>query len=127
MADGQRRAGSESALFGETRARGAGQSYVCSVRPDRRVCAGFSFHCGAYRLRKLAEFYNSPGFSDERSWVFLAQDLEQRAVSAHSPEEAAMAIERVALDEVPMLIQSGRLLDAKSIIGLCLAREALKS
>ena len=81
----------------------------------------------AGRLRKLAEFYNSPGFSDERSWVFLAQDLEQSAVSAHSPEEAAMAIERVALDEVPMLIQSGRLLDAKSIIGLCLAREALKS
>ena len=63
--------------------------------------------------------------SDERSWVFLAQDLEESAVSAHSPEEAAMAIERVALDEVPMLIQSGRLLDAKSIIGLCLAREVL--
>jgi len=81
----------------------------------------------AGRLQKLAEFYNSPGFSDERSWVFLASDLEESAVSAHSPEEAAMEIERVALDEVPMLIATGRLVDAKSIIGLSLAREVLRS
>ena len=80
----------------------------------------------AGRLQKLAEFYNSPGFSDERSWVFLASELEESVVSAHSPEEAAMQIERVALDEVPMLIATGRLVDAKSIIGLCLAREALQ-
>ncbi|MBV8296819.1 MAG: hypothetical protein JO085_08290, partial [Acidimicrobiia bacterium] len=68
---------------------------------------------------------NSPGFSDERSWVFLALDLDAVPTAPHSPEEAAMEIERVALDEVPMLIASGRLLDAKSIIGLSLAREAL--
>ena len=79
----------------------------------------------AGRLRKLAEFYNSPGFTDEHSWVFLAEDLEPSAVSAHSPEEQAMTVERVPLDEVPMLIASGRLVDAKTIIGLCLAREAL--
>jgi hypothetical protein len=38
-----------------------------------------------------------------------------------------MEIERVALDEVPMLIRTGRLVDAKSIIGLCLALEVLRS
>jgi ADP-ribose pyrophosphatase len=81
----------------------------------------------AGRLQKLAEFYNSPGFSDEHSYVFLALDLEASQVSAHSPEEKEMTVERVALDEVPMLIKSGRLLDAKSIIGLCLARDALRS
>ena len=80
----------------------------------------------AGRLQKLAEFYNSPGFSDEHSWVFLAQDLEASAISAHSPEEQAMTVERVVLDEVPILIASGRLVDAKSIIGLCLAREVLR-
>jgi hypothetical protein len=36
-----------------------------------------------------------------------------------------MTIERVALDAVPDLIGAGRIVDAKSIIGLCLAREAL--
>jgi 8-oxo-dGTP pyrophosphatase MutT (NUDIX family) len=81
----------------------------------------------AGRLQKLAEFYNSPGFCDERSWVFLGLDLSAVEKSAHSPEEAAMEIERVPLDEVPMLIQSGRLVDAKSIIGLSLAREVLRT
>jgi 8-oxo-dGTP pyrophosphatase MutT (NUDIX family) len=79
----------------------------------------------AGRIEKLAEFYNSPGFCDEYSYVFLGLDLRPTQSSAHSPEEAAMQIERVSLDEVPMLIRTGRLVDAKSIIGLCLAREAL--
>jgi len=81
----------------------------------------------AGRVEKLAEFYNSPGFSDEYSYVYLGLDLTPTQASAHSPEEAAMEIERVALDEVPMLIATGRLVDAKSIIGLCLALEALKA
>jgi len=80
---------------------------------------------GAGRLEKLAEFYNSPGFCDEHSWVFMALDLEARQTSAHSPEERHMTVERVTLDSVPELIASGELMDAKSIIGLCLAREAL--
>ena len=81
----------------------------------------------AGRVEKLAEFYNSPGFSNEYSYVFLGMDLQPTPSSAHSPEEAAMEIERVALDEVPMLIQTGRIVDAKSIIGLCLARDFLSS
>jgi len=39
---------------------------------------------------------------------------------------APTTIERVALDDVPDLVASGRLIDAKSIIGLMLAREALR-
>jgi len=81
----------------------------------------------AGRLQKLAEFYNSPGFCDEHSFVFLALDLEPVPLSAQSPEEEHMTIERVPLDAVPRLIAAGELVDAKSIIGLCLAREALMS
>jgi hypothetical protein len=40
-------------------------------------------------------------------------------------EEEHMTIEEVALDDVPRLIAQGELMDAKSIIGLALAREAL--
>jgi ADP-ribose pyrophosphatase len=79
----------------------------------------------AGRLEKLAEFYNSPGFCDEHSHVFLALDLEPCPSSAHSEEEAHMTIEKIALDDVPGLIARGAIVDAKSIIGLCLAREAL--
>ena len=79
----------------------------------------------AGRIEKLAEFYNSPGFCDEHSFVFMALDLEQCDVSAQGVEEQHMTIEHVALDDVPRMIAAGEITDAKSIIGLCLAREAL--
>lgn len=74
---------------------------------------------------KLAEFYNSPGFCDEHSFLFLATDLTPCATSFQGHEEQHMTIERVPLDAVPDLISSGELVDAKSIIGLCLVRDRL--
>jgi ADP-ribose pyrophosphatase len=79
----------------------------------------------AARLEPLAEFFNSPGFCDEHSFVFLARDLEETTVSAQGVEEQHMTLERVALEGIPALIASGELIDAKSIIGLCLTRERL--
>ena len=81
----------------------------------------------AGRLVKLAEFYNSPGFTDEHSFVFMGLDLtEVGAADPQGPEERVMTIERVALADIPELIATGRLMDAKSIIGISLAREALR-
>jgi 8-oxo-dGTP pyrophosphatase MutT (NUDIX family) len=75
------------------------------------------------RLVELCEFYNSPGFCDEYTHLFVALDLidadEPRAVTA---EEAAMTVERVALADVDNLVASREIVDAKSIIGLLLAR-----
>jgi ADP-ribose pyrophosphatase len=79
----------------------------------------------AGRLDKLCEFYNSPGFCDEYTHLFLATELEERTRAAVSHEEAAMTIERVPLDRVDDLIATGELVDAKSIIGLLLARRFL--
>jgi ADP-ribose pyrophosphatase len=79
----------------------------------------------AGRLERLAEFYNSPGFCDEHSFVFLALDLEACSNSLQGVEEQHMTVERIALDDVPSLIAAGEIVDAKSIIGLMLAREAL--
>ena len=80
----------------------------------------------AGRLRKLAEFYNSPGFCDEHSFLFLATDLTPTATSFQGHEEQHMTVEQVPLDRVPALIASGELVDAKSIVGLLLAREHLR-
>jgi ADP-ribose pyrophosphatase len=79
----------------------------------------------AGRLELLAEFYNSPGFCDEHTFLFLARDLTACEVSAQGVEEEHMTIETVALADVPAMIADRRLIDAKSIIGLCLAREVL--
>jgi 8-oxo-dGTP pyrophosphatase MutT (NUDIX family) len=79
----------------------------------------------AGKLVKLAEFYNSPGFCDEHSFVFLGLDLTETATAAQGIEEQHMTIERIALADVPRLITTGALVDAKSIIGLSLARDML--
>lgn len=80
----------------------------------------------AGRMEKLAEFYNSPGFCDEHAVVYLARDLVRCESSAQGVEERHMTIEHVSLDDVPAMIADGRLVDAKTIIGLTLARERLR-
>ena len=77
------------------------------------------------RLRKLCEFYNSPGFTDEYTYLFVATELEHRERAAVSAEEAAMTIERIAFEDVDALIAAREIVDAKSIIGLQLARRLL--
>jgi ADP-ribose pyrophosphatase len=75
----------------------------------------------AGRLELLAEFYNSPGFSDEYSYTYLAGDLQPDAPERHGIEEEHMTLERIRLDDVPALIQRREIVDAKTIVGLMLA------
>ncbi|MFN8036092.1 MAG: NUDIX hydrolase [Acidimicrobiia bacterium] len=78
------------------------------------------------RLVKLAEFYNSPGFCDEYTHLFLALDLEPLdAARGVTAEEREMTVETVALSQVDELVASGEIRDAKTIIGLTLARRYL--
>jgi ADP-ribose pyrophosphatase len=76
-------------------------------------------------LLPLCRFFNSPGFTDEYTHVFLATDLQECDRSAVSAEEAVMTVETVPLGDVDGLIAAGELVDAKSIIGLLLARGVL--
>ncbi len=81
-----------------------------------------------YRARTivpLCEFYNSPGFSDEYTYLFVATDLEPVARAAASAEEHAMTIERVPLALVGNLVATRAVVDAKTIIGLVLAQQLL--
>lgn len=80
----------------------------------------------AGRLEVLARFYNSPGFCDEESFVFLARDLTPCAMDAASVEERHMRIEHVPLAHIPALIARQELTDAKSIIGTCLALDRVR-
>ena len=105
----------------------AGKRDVDGEPPERTARRELEEEVGmrAGRVEKLAEFYNTPGFCDERHWVFMALDLEACDLSAQGIEEQHMTIERIRLDEVPALIAKGTIMDAKTIIGLTLAREAL--
>ena len=55
----------------------------------------------AGRFDLLARFYNSPGFSDEFTWLYLAQDLSPVPLDRQGAEERHMTVEEVPLDAVP--------------------------
>ena len=73
----------------------------------------------------LGEFHNSPGFSDEHSFVFLATRLQERPHNRQGAEEQHLSVLTIGLDDAPRLIANGEIRDAKTIIGLLLARERL--
>lgn len=73
----------------------------------------------------LGRLYNSPGFCDERTELFLATGLTPCPLDRHGPEEEAMVVEELALDDVPDAIADGRIVDAQTQVGLLLARQVV--
>jgi 8-oxo-dGTP pyrophosphatase MutT (NUDIX family) len=81
--------------------------------------------CRAGSMERLGVIHNSPGFSDERVIIFLAERLEEGTASPHGIEEQHMVIERVSLEQADQLIADGHITDAKTVVGLLLARDKL--
>jgi 8-oxo-dGTP pyrophosphatase MutT (NUDIX family) len=76
-------------------------------------------------LERLCVIHNSPGFSDEQVVVFLAERLEEGTATPHGIEEEHMAVEHVSLEDADQLIADGHITDAKTVVGLLLARDRL--
>ncbi len=76
-------------------------------------------------LEKLSEFYVSPGFCEEKMWLYLATDLTQTAQRLDDDEN--IEIVRVSFAEALEMITDGEIEDAKSIIGLMLAAPRIGS
>ena len=77
----------------------------------------------AGKLEKLAEFFVSPGFCEERMWLYLATDLtdtEQRL-----EDDELIEVVRLPIDRALQMISDGEIEDAKTIIGLMLAAPRL--
>ena len=79
----------------------------------------------ARRWEKLGEFYSSPGVLTEVIHLFLAHDLEP--ADASPEEHEVLEASWVPVQEAIGLAASGRLQDAKSVIGLLWARERLST
>lgn len=80
----------------------------------------------AGRWRALTSYWVAIGFSDERFWCYLAEGLSEVDKAPASHEEEHMTVERVPLRDVPAMIARGEIQDAKTIIGLLMAREVLR-
>ena len=68
------------------------------------------------KVERLGGFYSAPGFCTEYLHLFLATDLTPSRLYAEDTDEITLL--RVSLTEVPGLITSGEICDAKSIAGL---------
>lgn len=77
----------------------------------------------ASELIPLAEFYNSPGYSDERFYLYLARGLSPESGEAE-PDEFLETV-TVPLAEALEMVTDGRIRDAKSVIGVALTRSLL--
>jgi ADP-ribose pyrophosphatase len=73
----------------------------------------------AGNLEKLSEFFVSPGFCEEKMWVYLATELVQGEQQLEADE--VLDVVRLPISEALEMITSGEIQDAKTIIGLMLA------
>ena len=73
----------------------------------------------AARLEKLSEFFVSPGFCEEKMWVYLATELSEGEQALEDDE--IIDVVRLPIADALEMITSGEIEDAKTIIGLMLA------
>jgi len=77
----------------------------------------------AGRMEKLCEFFVSPGFLEEKMWVFLATELTETAQRLEDDE--FIDIVRLPIERALQMVTGGEIEDAKTIIGLMLAAPRL--
>ncbi|QQS33756.1 MAG: NUDIX hydrolase [Acidobacteriota bacterium] len=73
----------------------------------------------AEKLEKIAEFYVSPGFLDEKMFVFFAAGLTQTEQRLEIDE--IIEVERIPLADAIELVNRGEIHDAKTMLGLLFA------
>jgi ADP-ribose pyrophosphatase len=67
-------------------------------------------------IKLLYEFYTSPGFTNEKVYLFEASDLKFEGTDLDEDE----CIETIEVDteEAKKMIETGRIADSKTLIGL---------
>ncbi|MDP7066062.1 MAG: NUDIX hydrolase [Acidimicrobiales bacterium] len=98
-----------------------GESEIETARRELEEEVG----CVAETMEHLATLATAVGFTDESISIYLARDLSWTERRADGIEEESMTVETVALDEVPSMISSGEIMDAKTVAGLLLVRQRL--
>ena len=80
----------------------------------------------AGRMTLLTSFLNAAGMTDQRTWLYLAQDLTPTEREADGAEEQWMTIEVHPLDELVEQLTTNDIGDGKTVIGLVLAQQELR-
>ncbi|CAN5815250.1 NUDIX hydrolase [soil metagenome] len=97
----------------------AGEPFLACARRELEEETGQR----AGRWSELATLYTAPGFCDEELRVFLAEELSE-GCGGTEPDEH-LEVVRVPLAEAVAWIEAGKIVDAKTTVGLLRARERL--
>jgi len=97
-----------------------GEDPEASVRRELREETGYL----PQKMVRLGGFYSAPGYCSEYLHLYLATDLVPSQLFAEDTEEISLV--RVPVTQIPGLITSGKICDAKSIAGLLTYLEYLK-
>ena len=73
----------------------------------------------AGKLEKLSEFFISPGFLQEKMWLYLATDLTE--TQQRLEDDEMIEVVRLPIERALQMVTDGEIEDAKTIIGLMLA------
>ena len=98
-----------------------GEDPVTTVRRELQEETGYL----PRRVERLGGFYSAPGYCTEYLHLCLAADLVPSQL--HAEDTESISLVPVPLSEIPRLIASGGICDAKSIAGLYAYLEYLKA
>jgi len=96
-------------------------------RPDVGAARELEEELGlvAGNLEKLTEFFVSPGFCEEKMWVYLATELRQ--TKQRLEDDEILEVLRIPFSQALEMITDGEIEDAKTIVGLMLAAPRIGS
>src|SRR5262245_56531661 len=88
----------------------------------REIEQEIGFRAG--RIEKLSEFYSTPGFCEERLYVYLATELER--VEQNLDHDEFVEVCFLSLAEAFAMVGRGEIEDSKTIIALLLVAQRFR-
>jgi ADP-ribose pyrophosphatase len=70
----------------------------------------------AGKIEKIYEFYTSPGFSNEKLFLYKAEDLTFISTKFDEDEDIELIV--ADRDEVKKMVEVGKIVDAKTLVGI---------
>lgn len=77
-----------------------------------------------YGLRLLVTFFPAPGYSTEKTWCFVAEGVEPGAMRFDESED--MSVEFLSWPQARAAIETGAIVDARTLLALCFWGEKMK-
>lgn len=75
-------------------------------------------------IELLCETYTSPGFSNEKIYIFLARNLKEG--ESDLDEGEYLEVEKINLESIIDMVHKNEIVDSKSINGILMAQKKLK-